>query len=143
MSIGLNHAEIIGNLGADPEMQFTPNGHPTTTFNVAVSRQYKADGADKPKDETTWFRVVTWNALAETCNQRLGKGMRVYAAGRIKFAKWTDQAGQNHARLELVAERVLFLDRKLKDNGDEQAAVGQPIEADPDANSQAIEELSA
>jgi single-strand DNA-binding protein len=134
MSISLNKLEIIGNLGADPEMKFTPNGTPTTKFNVAVSRTF-ASGEDKTerKKDTEWFTVVTWGKLAETCNQHLKKGVRVFAAGRCHLNKWEDTAGQKHARLELVADTILFLDRKT-----EQPVAQVEIEAE--AGSENIEE---
>jgi single-strand DNA-binding protein len=134
MSISLNKLEIIGNLGADPEMKFTPNGVATTSFNVACSRKFASGENKELKTETEWFRVVSWGKLAETCNQYLKKGVRVFVEGRAHLAKWTDQAGQNHARLELIADGVLFLDRKT-----EQPAAA--AEVDVDANSQNIEEL--
>jgi single-strand DNA-binding protein len=129
MSISLNKLMIIGNLGADPEMKFTPNGSPTTTFNVAVSRKFASGENKEMKTETEWFQVSTWNKLAEICNQHAKKGARVFAMGRCKLNKWTDQGGQNHARLVLVADSVLFLDRKT--------------DSIPQSNSEAIEEIPA
>jgi single-strand DNA-binding protein len=91
----LNRAMIIGNLGGDPEMRFTPNGNPVTSFNVATNRVYNtADG--ERKEETEWFTVVTWNRLAETCNQYLTKGQKVYAEGRLHNRTWDGQDGQKH-----------------------------------------------
>lgn len=118
MSVSLNECKIIGNLGADPEMQFTPNGKPTTTFTVAVSRTFASGPEKELKKVTEWFKVVTWGKLAESCNQHLKKGSRVFVNGRVHLNKWESQTGQLHAKLELVADNVLFLDRKIQGTGE-------------------------
>ncbi len=79
---GLNRVEIIGNLGADPEMRFTPGGTPVTNFRVAVNRT-RRDAAGNTAEETEWFRVVTWDRLAETAGEYLRTGSRVYVEGRL------------------------------------------------------------
>jgi single-strand DNA-binding protein len=107
----LNKVMIIGNLGSDPEMRFTPAGAPVTSFRVAVNRVYKAPEGDY-KDETEWFSVVTWARLAETCNQYLTKGQKVYCEGRLHTRSWDGQDGQKRYRTEMIAERVIFLDKK-------------------------------
>ena len=105
----LNRVMIIGNAGKDPEMRFTANGSPVTSFSLAVNRS-GTDG-DR-KEETEWFNVVAWNKLAETCNQFLGKGRRVYVEGRLQTRSWDGQDGQKRYRTEIIANDVLFLDRK-------------------------------
>ena len=108
--VGLNKVMIIGNLGADPEMRFTPNGNPVTTFRIAAtSNRMSPDGERKP--ETEWFTVVTWNKLAETCNQYLAKGRRAYVEGRLQTRSWDGPDGQKRYRTEVIASRVLFLDK--------------------------------
>jgi single-strand DNA-binding protein len=107
----LNKVLIIGNVGTDPEMRFTPNGNPVTTFRIATSRVFtNAEG--ERKQETEWFTVVTWNKLAESCNQFLTKGRRAYVEGRLRTRAWEGQDGQKRSRVEIVADRVLFLDRQ-------------------------------
>ena len=107
----LNKVMIIGNVGTDPEMRFTPNGNPVTTFRIATSRMFTtADG--ERKQDTEWFTVVTWNKLAESCNQFLTKGKRAYVEGRLRTHAWEGQDGQRRSRVEIVADRVLFLDRQ-------------------------------
>ena len=109
--VGLNKVMIIGNVGTDPEMRFTPNGSPVTSFRIATSRTYStADG--ERRQETEWFDVVTWNRLAETCNQFLAKGRRAYVEGRLRTRTWETADGQRRSRIEIVANRVLFLDRQ-------------------------------
>jgi len=107
----LNRVIIIGNVGGDPEMRFTPNGKPVTTFRVATNWVFTTPEGER-KQETEWFSVVTWSKLAEQCNQFLAKGRLVYAEGRLRTRTWEDQNGQQHSRSEVVANRVIFLDRR-------------------------------
>ncbi len=104
-----NKLTAIGNLGKDPEMRFTPNGNPVTTFSLATNHSYTKDG--EKKTETEWFNVVAWDKTAELCNQYLSKGMRVYIEGRVRTRSWEDQNGQKKYRTEVVAEKVLFLEK--------------------------------
>ena len=107
----LNKVMIIGNVGTDPEMRFTPNGNPVTSFRVATSRFYTGTDGEK-KQETEWFTVTAWNKLAESCNQFLAKGRRAYVEGRLRSRSWEGQDGQKRTQVEIVAERVLFLDKQ-------------------------------
>jgi single-strand DNA-binding protein len=107
----LNKVMIIGNIGNEPEMRFTPNGNPVTSFRVATNRAYTTVEGER-REETEWFTVVAWGRLAEQCNQFLAKGRRVYAEGRLRTHMWESQDGQRHYRTEIVANRVLFLDRR-------------------------------
>ena len=110
MSYGLNKVMIIGHLGRDPEMRYTPSGRPVTTFTVATSRSWNtADG--ERHTETEWFNVVTWSKLAETCSQFLQKGRRAYVEGRLQTRSWEGADGQRRFRTEVIANSVLFLDR--------------------------------
>lgn len=85
----LNKCMIIGNLGADPEMRYTANGSAVTEFRVAVNRTF-TDTSGERKQETEWFRVITWNRLAETCAQYLSKGRLVYVEGRLQTRSWEE-----------------------------------------------------
>ena len=104
----VNRMIIIGNLGGEPEMRFTPAGQPVTTFSVATNYQYNTAEGER-KEETEWFRVVTWRKLAETCNQYLSKGQQVYVEGRLHSRTWDGQDGQKHFQNEIVADKVTFL----------------------------------
>ena len=126
--VSLNRVMVIGNIGSEPEMRFTPNGNPVTSFRVATNRVYTtADG--ERREETEWFTVVAWGRLAEQCNQFLTKGQRVYAEGRLRTHTWEGQDGQRHYRSEIVANRVLFLDRRatvsLPEEKVEEAGAGE------------------
>jgi single-strand DNA-binding protein len=109
MARGLNKVMIIGNLGRDPEMKYTQTGTPVTQFSVAVSRSRKSPDGQQI-DETEWFRVVAWERLAETCNEYLRKGSKVYIEGRLQTRKWTGQDGQERTTVEVVANEMLLLD---------------------------------
>ena len=107
----LNKVLLIGNVGTDPEMRFTPNGNPVTSFRIATNRVYTTSEGER-KQETEWFTIVTWRKLAESCNQFLTKGQRVYVEGSLRTRIWEGQDGQKRSRVEVVANRVLFLDKQ-------------------------------
>jgi single-strand DNA-binding protein len=107
---GLNKVLIIGNLGADPEMRYMSDGTAMTAFRVAASRNYNGPDGER-REETEWFSVVAWRKLAEQCSQFLQKGRRVYVEGRLRTRSWDTPEGQRRYKTEVVAERVLFLDR--------------------------------
>ena len=116
MARGLNKVMIIGNLGKDPEMKYTPQGTPITTFSVAVSRTRKgSDG--QVIDETEWFRIVAWERLAETCNEYLRKGSKVYIEGRLQTRKYTGQDGQERQIVEVVAQEMQMLNSRQQGQG--------------------------
>lgn len=120
MARGLNKVMIIGNLGRDPEMRYTPSGKPVTSFSVAVSRSYtKAEG--ERTEVTDWFNVVAWGRLAEICSQYLTKGSTVYVEGRLETRSWEGDNGQKHYRTELVANDVNILERKGRQGDDSSA----------------------
>ncbi len=108
MSRGLNKVILIGRLGRDPEMRYTPSGKPVTSFSVATTRSWvNADG--ERREETEWFNVVAWGNLAEICKQCLSKGQQVYIEGRLQTRGWEDEAGNKHYRTEVVASEMIVL----------------------------------
>jgi len=121
MSRGLNKVMIIGNLGRDPEMRYTPSGRPVTTFSVAANRQYTNAEGEK-QTETEWFNVVAWGKLAEICNQYLAKGRQVYVEGRLQTRQWEDAQGTRHTSVEIVANEMIMLgSRPSEDETDSEA----------------------
>ncbi|HET7028637.1 MAG TPA: single-stranded DNA-binding protein [Candidatus Limnocylindrales bacterium] len=116
--MSLNKAMIIGNLGRDPEMRYTPSGQAVTQFTVAVNRNYKDQNGDW-QEETEWFRVVAWAALAERTAEYLRKGRKVYVEGRLQTRNWEDQNGQKRYTTELIANTVTPLDPRPRDDGDQ------------------------
>ncbi|MFQ3662272.1 MAG: single-stranded DNA-binding protein [Chloroflexaceae bacterium] len=112
MARDLNKVMLIGRLGTDPEMRYTASGSPVTTFRLAVGRQWR-DNAGEIHDETEWFNIVAWNRLAETCNQYLTRGARVYLEGRLQTRSWDDQqSGQTRYRTEVIASDLIMLDSR-------------------------------
>ena len=118
---------IIGNLGRDPEMRYTPSGTAVTNLNVAVNRKWTGrDG--QPQEKTTWFRVAAWDKLAELCNQYLSKGRLVLVEGEVEASAYTSQEGEARSSLELTARNVRFLGSPgsaAADGADGQQSVGQ------------------
>ena len=115
MSRGLNKVMIIGNLGRDPEMRYTPSGRPVTTFSVATSRSWNSNDGEK-HTETEWFNIVTWGALAEICKQHLTKGQQVYIEGRLQTRRWEDSDNVKHTSVEIVANEMMILGNRRDSN---------------------------
>ena len=115
--MSLNKAMIIGNLGRDPEMRYTPNGQAVTQFTVAVNRNYKGQDGEW-QEETEWFRVVAWGQTGERAAENLRKGAKVYVEGRIQTRQWEDQTGAKRYTTELIADRVTSLERRPREDGD-------------------------
>ena len=129
MSRGLNKVMIIGHLGKDPEMRYTPSGRPVTTFTVAVSRSWNSADGERHA-ETEWFNIVAWGNLAEICKQYLTKGQQVYIEGRLQTRRWDDKEGQKHTSVEIVANEMMMLgERRDANHGAEEQAV--PAEGEP------------
>lgn len=110
MSSGLNKVQLIANLGADPETKHLPSGSSVTNLRVAVSRKFK-NREGESQEETEWFSVVCFDKLAETVQQYLTKGRKVYVEGRLKTNSWDDKTtGEKKYKTEIVAQDVIFLD---------------------------------
>jgi single-strand DNA-binding protein len=114
---------LVGNLGRDPEMRYTPSGQAVTNFSVAVSDNYTSSSGEKV-DRTIWMRVSTWGKLAETCNQYLKKGKKVLVEGRLVVDPatggprvWERQDGTKSASFEVSAQTVRFLSQRGDDDG--------------------------
>ncbi len=128
---------IVGNLGRDPEMRYTPDGTPVTTLNVATNRKWTSpDG--KPGEETTWFRVTAWRRLAETAAQYLSKGRPVLIEGRLKPDPqtggprvWTRQDGTVGASYEITANTIRFLGQRGEADAPSEGAAPAESDAPP------------
>ena len=105
----LNKVMIVGRLGRDPELRFTPSGTAVTTLNVAASRTYKVQ--NEKRDETCWINVIVWGAQAENCSKYLIKGQGVYVEGRLQSRNYETKDGQKRSVIEINANRVQFLDK--------------------------------
>lgn len=111
MSRTLNRVQLIGRLGADPQMKYTSSGTPVTTFSVATNRQWQ-DKDGNPREEADWHNVVAWDKLAQTCGEFLGKGRLVYIEGRLQTRSWEGNDGQTRYKTEVIASDMLMLDSK-------------------------------
>ena len=127
---------IAGNLGKDPEMRYTQNGTPVTTFSVATNRRYTGSTGEQV-EETIWFRISTWNRLAEICAEYLQKGAKVLVEGRLQPDLstggpriWTDNNGAARASFEVTGSAVQFLSPKTSENGFSEGGFETEGEAD-------------
>ena len=107
----MNKILVIGNLGSDPEMRYTPNGNAVTSFSVATNRRYRTSDGET-REETEWFRVNAWNRLGETCNQYLQRGSKVYVEGTLTSGAYLSNDGDPRASLDIRATEVRFLDSR-------------------------------
>lgn len=122
MFSGLNRIQIIGNLGRDPEMRFTPAGTAVTQFSVAVTHRKRRQGTEEWEDETTWFRVVCWDRYAEMVDGmasrgHLKKGTKVYVEGRLQVRNYTAQDGNERTAVEITASDIRILSRSSDAGG--------------------------
>ena len=127
----VNRIELIGYMGAMPEMRFTANGTPVTNFSLATNRIWKGQDGE-PQRATDWHRVTAWGRLAEVVNQYMGKGKRVRVIGRLEYQTWNDKTtGELRSRAVIVASQVLFLDYDRAQSGlaEEPEAEEQTVEA--------------
>lgn len=111
---------MIGHAGTDPEMRYTPNGNAVTSFRLAVSRRFGGgEGGGEQREETEWFTVECWNRQAESVNQYLTKGKKVFVEGRFRSRSFTGNDGTPRSVNEVADARVLFLDRATQSQGGE------------------------
>jgi single-strand DNA-binding protein len=138
----LNKMIVIGNVGSDPEMRYTPNGAAVTNFSVASNRRYTTAEGEQ-REETEWFRVAAWNRLAETCNQYVTKGMKIYVEGRLSSRPYITQDGQPRSGNEISAVEVKFLNRPGAAGGPDAGGTeaGPPREAGAAAAPDAVDDL--
>lgn len=105
----VNKVILIGNLGADPELKYTPTGNrPVCNLSVATNEVFKDKGGQR-QERTEWHRVTVWGEQAENCNKYLRKGRSVYIEGRLQTRSWDDKEGKKRYSTEIVADRVVFL----------------------------------
>jgi single-strand DNA-binding protein len=108
---GVNKVILIGNVGADPELRYTPSGTAVTNFNMATNESW-TDSSGERQERTEWHRIVVWGRLAEICNQYLRKGSKVYIEGRLQTRSWEGQDGQKRYTTEVVARDMQLLDSR-------------------------------
>jgi single-strand DNA-binding protein len=109
--------QIVGNLGRDPEMRYTPNGRPVTEFSVAVNQSTKNQQTGEWVEATDWFRVSVWGDRAERAAENLRKGNRVLVDGRFRTREYETKDGQKRVSLEITADTVMGLDKREQTEG--------------------------
>ncbi|MEW5740166.1 MAG: single-stranded DNA-binding protein [Myxococcota bacterium] len=108
MAGGVNKVILIGNLGADPEVRFTPGGQAVANFRIATNESW-TDKQGQKQERTEWHRIVVWGKQAENCGEYLKKGRQAYVEGRLQTREWTDKEGKKNYTTEIVANTVQFL----------------------------------
>lgn len=106
--MSFNKIIVVGNLGRDPELRYTPQGTAVCDFSIATNEK-KRDKAGEMQDVTTWFRITLWNKLAENASKYLNKGSSVYIEGRLRIEEWTDKDGKNRSTLEVNGTDMHFI----------------------------------
>ena len=139
--MSFNKIILVGNLGRDPELRYTPQGTPVCSFSMATNERRK-DKTGEMQDQTTWFRVTLWGRQAETASQYLTKGRPVYIEGRLRVEEWTDRDGKARHTLEVHATDMQFIGGGARSEdamaaragggGGEPPSMGQPEPADDD-----------
>jgi len=121
---GINKVILIGNLGGDPEVRYTPSGSAVATFNIATSEEWKDKDSGEKKERTEWHRIVAWNKLGEICGEYLSKGRQVYVEGRLQTRSWEDRDGNKRYTTEIVAATVQFLGGRDAGGGPRHSGAG-------------------
>lgn len=107
--MSVNKVIILGRLGQDPELKYTPSGSAVCNFSVATSESWNDKSSGQKQERTEWHRVVVWGKLAELCNQYLSKGRQAFVEGRLQTRSWDDQNGQKRYATEVMATTVQFI----------------------------------
>jgi single-strand DNA-binding protein len=123
---GVNKVILIGNLGKDPELRYTPNGQPVASFSLATTERWN-DKNNQKQEKTEWHNIVVWGKLAELTNQYLKKGRSAYIEGRITTRSWDDRDGNKKYRTEIVATQIQFLGGNQ--GGGDASAPAEPTQA--------------
>jgi len=122
----INKAILVGRLGADPEVRYTPDGAMVTNFRIATDEQWKDKSGEKVQ-KTEWHRIVTFGKLAEICGRYLVKGKLVYLEGRIQTRVWEDKEGNKRSTTEIVASNMQMLDSKGGQRGGDMSQEEPPL----------------
>jgi single-strand DNA-binding protein len=138
--LGVNKVILIGNLGKDPELRYTPGGQATASFSLATTERWN-DKNGQRQERTEWHNIVAWGKLAELVNQYLKKGRSAYVEGRINYRSWDDRDGNKKYRTEIVANQIQFLGGGGTPSAGNSAAEASP--GAPEASSKSNDEPPA
>jgi single-strand DNA-binding protein len=140
MAKSVNKVILVGNLGKDPEIKYTPSGTPVAKFSLATNERYK-DKAGEWQDRTEWHNIVAWQRLAEIVGEYVKKGAKVYIEGRIQTSSWEDkQSGEKKYRTEIIANDLVLLGGRGEGDGEGRSSRGASAAASSDQRPQHAEE---
>lgn len=126
MARGVNKVILIGNLGADPEVRYTPNGNAVANISLATSMTWRDKQTGETQDRTEWHRVVFFNRLAEIVGEYLRKGSKVFIEGSLRTRKWQDNTGADRYTTEIIANEMQMLDSRNTGNNNNYQQQGAP-----------------
>ncbi len=126
MARGVNKVILIGNLGNDPEVRYTPNGNAVATISLATSETWRDKQSGELQDRTEWHRVVFFNRLAEIVGEYLRKGSKIYVEGSLRTRKWQDKTGLDRYTTEIIANEMHMLDSRSNHTGSASREKGAP-----------------
>ncbi|MCP4914452.1 MAG: single-stranded DNA-binding protein [Oligoflexia bacterium] len=133
MMSGINKVILIGRLGGDPELKYTPGGTAVANFSLATSETW-TDKQGQKQEKTEWHRVVVWGKLAELCNQYLAKGRQAYLEGSLQTRSWEDNDGKKKYTTEIVAKTIQFLGGNSQSSGSNDSGPDEDYSMDTDSN---------
>ncbi len=125
----LNKAMLIGNLGQDPDVRYTNNNTAVANMSVATNERYK-DSNGEWQERTEWHRVVAWGRLAETCQNYLKKGSKIYVEGPIQYSEWEDREGVKRYKTEIKMQNMIMLDSRESSGQQSRSNSSQSVVAD-------------
>ena len=129
---GVNKVLLIGRLGRDPELKYTPDGVPVATFSIATSEEWKDKNTGEKQERTEWHRIVAWRRLGEICGEYLRKGSQVYIEGRLQTRSWDDQDGNKRYMTEIIAFKMQML--SSQGGAPDRQSAGAPAPMEEPAN---------
>jgi single-strand DNA-binding protein len=125
---GINKVILVGRLGKDPEVRYTPSGVTVANFSIATSEEWKDRETGEKQERTEWHRIVAWRRLGEICGEYLRKGKQVYIEGKLQTRSWEDRDGNKRYTTEIVASNMQMLDSLNREMRAEPAGPGFPVE---------------
>ncbi len=128
----LNKILLIGNVGREPEIRYTPAGVPVARFSLATSERWRSRETGEQQDRTEWHNIVAFGRLAEQVKEYVAKGRQLFVDGRLRTTNWTDVNGIKHTRTEIFADRIIFLGRREGEQAERGIAPSVGIEVDED-----------